>query len=208
MLLVVVATAAFGSLAHAQKPVYRWVDKDGVVHYGDRVPPEYANQDRDILNSQAVAVGFERGALTEEQLAALRQQEAADAAEQQRVQARERRDRMLLDTYLTVQDIENLRDQRLDLLDSRIRVTEQYLDGLRKRLETIDRQIDRIERANEDSDNPRPIPAELIEERSQTLASVSLYEETLLRTQVEQAELRASFAADIQRFVELTDDAF
>lgn len=36
-LVIVCAALALGSLAHAGK-VYRWVDKNGVVHYGDRPP--------------------------------------------------------------------------------------------------------------------------------------------------------------------------
>ena len=36
---------------------YRWVDEHGVVHYGDNIPPQYASQDRTILNSQGVEVG-------------------------------------------------------------------------------------------------------------------------------------------------------
>ena len=36
---------------------YRWVDEQGVVHYGDNIPPQYASQDRTILNAQGIEVG-------------------------------------------------------------------------------------------------------------------------------------------------------
>src|ERR1700739_300549 len=35
---------------------YRWVDEHGVVHYGDHIPPQYAAQDRAVLNAQGVEV--------------------------------------------------------------------------------------------------------------------------------------------------------
>ena len=31
---------------------YRWVDDQGVVHYGDNIPPQYAAQERTVLNSR------------------------------------------------------------------------------------------------------------------------------------------------------------
>ena len=38
LLLISASLAAWG------QKVYRWVDEDGNVHYGDRVPPQYAEQ--------------------------------------------------------------------------------------------------------------------------------------------------------------------
>ena len=34
--------------------LYKWVDKDGVTHYGDHVPPEYASQEQHILDRKSV----------------------------------------------------------------------------------------------------------------------------------------------------------
>ena len=30
------------------RKVYTWTDSNGLVHYGDSIPPEYANRDRDL----------------------------------------------------------------------------------------------------------------------------------------------------------------
>src|SRR5215510_1919751 len=35
---------------------YRWTDEQGVVHYGDRIPPQYAQKEQALLNSQGVVV--------------------------------------------------------------------------------------------------------------------------------------------------------
>ena len=56
-LLALVAGAADAQSGKDRTKLYRWVDKNGQVHYGDSVPPEYAEQDRDILNRQGVSVG-------------------------------------------------------------------------------------------------------------------------------------------------------
>ena len=113
--------------ASAQQ-LYRWVDKNGVVHYGDRVPPEYAKVKRDILNDQAIKVGTLEAEKTVEQL-------EAEAIEAQRIEDESRRDQVLLTTYLSIEEIEQLRDRRLELIDAQIRVTNLYLSNLRDRLE-------------------------------------------------------------------------
>src|SRR5207302_1728727 len=44
------------SQSSRQGIAYRWVDENGVVHYGDHIPPQYAAQDRAVLNAQGVEV--------------------------------------------------------------------------------------------------------------------------------------------------------
>ena len=63
----------------SQPKLYRWVDKNGQVHYGDKVPPKYAGQDRDVLNRQGLRVGREAGSATGEEARA-RAERARQAA--------------------------------------------------------------------------------------------------------------------------------
>src|SRR5688572_12769969 len=84
---MLVASAGFanGNSGSSKSGVsYRWVDEKGVVHYGDRIPPQYANKERAVLNSQGVQVGHIEAQRTPEQQAEyLRRQ-------QQELRARER----------------------------------------------------------------------------------------------------------------------
>lgn len=185
----------------AQK-LYRWVDSEGVVHYGDRIPPEYSSQDRTLLNAQGVTIGFEEGEITAEEQAELDRQAALEAAEQRRRDDAARRDKMLLDTYLAVADIEDLRDRRLELIDSQIRVTEFYLGNLRNRLQALARDSRRFAPLSDNPDAP-PLPEDLALDISRIEASIGLYEQTLSRTREEQVKLRDAFALDIERFREL-----
>jgi hypothetical protein len=191
-----------GVCAHAQQKqqqkVYRWVDDNGVVHYGDSVPPEYASVDRDILNEQGVAVGFEEGVVTAEEQAEIdRAAAAAEAERQARVEAA-RRDRVLLETYLSVEEIEALRDRRLELLESQIKVTEQYLTNLRKRLDTLQNEAKVYKPVSTAPDAP-DLPNNLRLDTSRTLASIRLYEQTLTLTRTEQETLRTSTVSDSSR---------
>jgi hypothetical protein len=201
LLAVALACIAAGD-AIAQQKLYRWVDDEGIVHYGDHVPPEFARTDRDILNRHGVAVDFEQGEITAEERAEMERLQA-EADEAARIKAdAARRDRMLLDTYLTVADIEDLRDRRLELLGSQIKVTELYLNNLRKRLVSLQAEASSFKPYSQNAD-ARDIPEFLALDISRTLASINLYEETLAKTRQNQQDLREAFELDIERFREI-----
>jgi hypothetical protein len=208
--LLVVAAIALPSIGSSQSSqpsarLYKWTDSNGVVHYGDKIPPEYANLDRNVLNDQGVRVGFEEGEVTEAERAVIAAREAALAEEQRLRVESARRDRVLLETYLTVSDIEDLRDRRLQLLESQIKVTELYLGNLRKRLVGLQDEASGFKPYTARADAPQ-IPEFLALDISRTAASISLYEQTLARTRSDQRTLRHSFDQDIIRFRELKDE--
>jgi hypothetical protein len=203
-LLVVAAVAllSIGSAESQGQRLYKWTDRDGIVRYGDRIPPEYANLDRNVLNDQGVHIGFVEGEITEAERAVIAEREAAAAAEQQAKAEVARRDRMLTQTYLSVSDIEDLRDRRLELLESQIKVTELYLGNLRKKLVALQREAGAFKPYTTAPNAPQ-IPEYLALDISRTTASISLYEQTLARTRADQQALRSSFNQDIVRFREL-----
>jgi hypothetical protein len=203
-LLVVAAIAlpCVGSVEAQGQRLYKYTDRDGRVYYSDKVPPEYADRDRDVLNEQGVAVAFEEGAITEEERSAAAARDAQQEADRQARLEIARRDRMLLETYLTVGDIEDLRDRRLELLESQIKVTELYLGNLRKRLVGLQNEASRFKPYTLREDAPQ-IPDDLALDISRTTASIALYEQTLARTRADQAALKSSFDEDISRFREL-----
>ena len=151
MRLILVAIAALSLPASGfaqpreQPKVYRYTDANGVVRYSDSIPPELASRDRDILNDQGVRVGFEEGEITEEEQAEIARLVAIAETEQRAKEETARRDNILLETYLSVDDIEDLRDRRLELLESQIKVTELYLNNLRKRLLTLQEEAEQLQ---------------------------------------------------------------
>jgi hypothetical protein len=205
--LLWLALAAFvlpsvGAAQKAPKKILSWTDEKGVVHYGDRVPPEYAKQDRTVLNNQGLKVGFEQGEITPERRAELEREKAA--AEQERLKREEtqRHDQMLLDTYLSVADIEDLRDRRIELLESQIKVTELYLSNLRKRLVALQEEATSYKPYATREGAPQ-IPENLSLDISRTAHSINLYEQTLSQTRSAEETLRESFDSDIHRFKEI-----
>jgi hypothetical protein len=190
------------SQASAQS-LYRWVDENGQVHYGDHVPPAYSQQDHEVLNDHGVPIRSIDGAASDEELAErdriAAEQESARLAEIRQAN----RDRVLLDTYLSVDEIIRLRDQRLDLLQAQINVTETYLANLNDRLLELRKNAKRFKPYSPDPDAPE-IPDNLALDMTQTADSITLYEDTLVRTRVQAQTLSEAFARDIERFEELS----
>lgn len=178
--------------------VYRWVDNEGVVHFGDQVPPEYAPIDRQVLNQQGIAVSTEQGTVTEEELAA----ERDATAEKDATLAAAHRDEVLLNTYLSVEEIEVLRDRRIGLIEGEISVTTNYLQSLKDNLEQLQAEAGKFKPYSTDPD-AEPIDEKLAEELSNTVDSIALYEKTLEGTRMRQSQVIMAFEADISRFKEL-----
>jgi hypothetical protein len=182
----------------ASGQMYRWVDDQGVVHFGDQVPPEFAPTDREVLNQYGITVRTEQGLLTEEELAA----ERKAAEEKKAAQAAARRDEVLLSTYLSVEEIEALRNRRIELIDGQISVTANYLLSLKDRLKHLQAEASTFKPYSKDPDAP-PMDDKLAKELSDTAESVALYEKTLQDTRSRQSRVVLAFDADITRFKEL-----
>jgi hypothetical protein len=193
--------ALFAGMAGAQSDktkLYRWVDKDGQVHYGDSVPPEYAEQDRDILNKQGVPIGREEGLITPEEAAAMAAAEKAERDEKKR----RLRDRVLLQTYQNVQELETLRDTRLELVDAQLTIQEQSLANLRAQRAHIERIAARYAPINNDAD-ALPLPEELSLDLEQSASDIETQERNLVKRRDERESIRLNFEADIARYKEL-----
>ena len=99
-------------------------------------------------------------------------------------------------------DIEDLRDRRLELLASQIKVTELYLSNLRIRIVALQAEAGAFKPYTTQPDAPQ-IPESLALDMSRTVALINSYEQTLSRTRADQEALRHSFDRDIARFREL-----
>jgi hypothetical protein len=174
---------------------YRWVDEQGVVHYGDNIPPQYANQDRTILNSQGVEVGHLDAAKTPEEEAAAKR--AREVLMKQR-----QHDAFLVSTYTSVKDIEALRDARLDQLKGQRAAAEQYVESLRARLATLQSRALKYRPYSERTDGPR-MPDDLAENLVRTVNELRVQSSALASKGAEETALRAQFQADIERYREL-----
>ena len=201
-ILLVVAAIALPSIGSAQK-ILKWKDENGVTRYGDTIPPQYANRDRELLNNDGVRVGSVEGEVTDEEADERKAAESAAEADKSARDEIARHDKMLLATYTSVADIEHLRDQRLEQSESQIKLTELNLNHLRQRIVGLQNDADHFKPYTTRPDAPE-IPVALALDLSNTTRSISNYEQDLTRKRADQAAVKKSFADDIARFIELT----
>lgn len=194
---VPIALAATTTSSSSGKGVvtYRWIDDQGVVHYGDSVPPQYAQKERAVLNSRGVEVRTLDAQKTPEQLA------AAQRA-QQDVLKQKQHDAFLMNTYTSVKDIEALRDLRLDQLHGQRVAAEQYVESLNSRLSALQTRAKNFKPYNSRPAAHR-MPDDVAEDLVHTLNELRTQSNVLTSKTEEETNVKAQFQADIERYREL-----
>jgi len=181
--------------ARDEQKVYKWVDADGNIYYGDSIPAEFAERPKEVLNDHGVTVGNLEGKKTPEQLEQERiENEVRVAQELQR-----RADQALLATYLSVDEIEMHRDRRVELFQAQSRVTELYLRNLETRLQKLRDDASRYQPYSTDNNAPM-IGDGLAEDLRKTKDTISRHERNLLKYESDEKQIIKRFDGDIARF--------
>ncbi|HTV96984.1 MAG TPA: DUF4124 domain-containing protein [Steroidobacteraceae bacterium] len=198
-LLSIAALLAASALAapssNSGRKVYEWVDDQGVTHYGDQIPPEYASREHRVIDANGIEISHVDAQKTAEQLAA-EDQKRRDAEQ------RENRDRNLLNTYVSVQEIERLRDQRLSLLSDQIKLKQQFLETLNVQMGKLKTTSSRYKPYSSDPNAP-PMSDQLAEDLVRVASDIHTQEDNLRQKRSEQAVMSQQFESDIERFKEL-----
>ena len=185
--------------AHAA--LHKWVDEDGVTHYGDRVPAKYLQQQRSVLNEQGITVKKLKSVEELEAEEAEKQKLQADTKEKMIAERKKAlRDRVLLETFTTERDILISRDARVDAINSHIQLTETIIKDHERKLAELKKRIDSLEKAGK----------EVPENMRKEVVSVSRQLETnyqyVENKTTERQGIMADFDEDIKRFRELKSD--
>ncbi len=198
---VLLASAMLCTLApQASAETYRWVDDQGVVHFGDNVPPQYSKHEREMLNEAGIAL---KRLPAEPTAAEIRAQEAAREAELARkreAQVQRKYDQSLLHTYLSVEDIESLRDDRLETLAARLRLTEHAIRNLRSRMIQLEDRATKYNYPYDPNSTKKPMPDKLADDLLETVSTLTRREKDTETIVAEREAIRARFDADIARF--------
>ncbi len=193
-LLLLILLASFPAVAGK---VYSWVDEHGKTHYGNTVPPEYAQKGNEELNKSGMVIKKTDAALTPEQRQAKKEELARQKAEEQKKLEQKRRDQALLDTYTTESEIDLVRDRnlqqgklQLQSMDLRIKQIQPHLDQARKR-------------AGDLAAKKKPLPLDLQQELEEAGKEMQNLKEMTKQKSAEMDAIRAKFEDDKKRFREL-----
>jgi len=177
--------------------LYKWVDDNGVTHYGETIPPEYADKDRAELNQAGRIIKQEIILDPEER----RAKEEADAKKREAEKAaleKRRHDRTLLSTYSNEKEIDLARSRSLQQLDAHINSIHSQLKMVGDNLTGLQNEADGY------SKSKKPAPASLQEDLNETLTRKDKLQETLDKLEAEKALIDARYDADKTRYKELT----
>jgi len=199
LVAILAAMLMAGALAQNKtQKLYKWVDKSGIVHYGSSVPPEYASQQLQVLNSEGITVQTVAAPKTAEERAKDNQAKAEAAAKSKQERQQRDNDQMLLDTYTSVADIERDRNSRFAAIDSQIKVINNSISGLQSTLTSYQTRIDKLTKAH------KPIPAFLKKNLNDSQAQLDTNQKLLLKQQQDKQEVQERYTAYIKRYQQLT----
>ncbi len=190
-----VLLAAFSASAEAK--LYKWVDEKGVTHYGETIPPEYANKDNVQFNDKGRVIKRNEKINADERRA---QEEAAAKkriSDEAALELR-RHDKMLLNTYSNEQEIDLARDRNLQQVNARLTSVNLLLKSAQESQEGYRLEAGKITK------NGKKIPASLQADLSEAGNKVTRLQQELAKAQEKGAAVSASFESAKVRYRELT----
>jgi hypothetical protein len=196
-LLILLPALLSGGEVLAER-IFKWVDENGEIQYGDRVPPRYATVERSVINDQGRTIKVYEAAKTPEEKAeaqALAQQRAEEKklAEQQAV-----RDHSLLSTYSSEEDMLLARDSKVASVETLIQLTNSRLNSMQKRLNELTNDAAEFERSG------KKLPEGLVNQMKNTREQIQQNEAFIKTKQNEKEQITHKFDEDIKRYRELT----
>ena len=185
----------------ATAKLYKWVDENGTTHYGETIPPEYADQDRAELN-KAGRVIKKKEVLTPEELRAERstkeQENAKKLDEDKAALDGKRRDKALIDTYSNADEIDLARKRNLQQIELRIAGVNANIKRASDNLNGLQKEADAYTNTN------RKIPSSLQEDLQEAQVRLDKLKKDMEKPQADKAAMEARYDADKARYKELT----
>ena len=183
--------------ATAEAKLYKWVDDKGETHYGETIPPEYADRDNIQFNDKGQVIKRNLKESAEER----RAREAAAAkksAEEGAALEQRRKDKMLLNTYSSEKEIDLARDRNLQQVEALITSIQLLQLSAQESLLGYQEEAEQIKAAG------RKIPASLRNDITDAESKSTKLQQRLIKAQEKAATVRANFEADKVRYHDLT----
>ena len=188
-------TLSVSVYARDEQKVYKWVDVDGNIYYGDSIPVQFSERPKELLNEHGITIQNLEGKKTAEQL----EQERIENQVRVAQDLQRRADQALLQTYLSVDEIEMHRDRRVELFQAQSRVTELYLRNLETRLQKLRNDASRYQPYSTDSSAPM-IGEGLAASLRKTKDTITRHQRNLLKYENDEKQIIERFDGDIARF--------
>jgi hypothetical protein len=194
LLLALVVGTLFSQTALAK--LYKWVDNNGTTHYGETIPPEYADKDRSELKAGRVIKTEE--VLTPERRRAKEEADAKRREEERATLDQQRHDKTLINTYNSAKEIDLARSRNLQQVDANINVINSSIKTANENLIGLQKEAEGYEKRN------KKIPDSLTEDIQDAKTRLVKLQKDLEKPLADKQALEARYDADKARYIELT----
>ncbi len=189
-LLVSVATLCAVFALNAEAKLFKWVDDKGITHYGETIPPEYANKP---------AMKFDKGRSEKREDTrdvAAKKARQDPAVERARIEA-ERHDNALINTYSSEKEIDLARERNLQQVEARTNSFTTLLKSAQENLVALKAEESKITQAG------RKLPKSLVDDIEAGTARIAKLQIDLDTSAKETDKVKARYEADKVRYREL-----
>ena len=181
--LLVFGLLFVAGVASADSKIVKWVDKQGVTHYGDR-PPSYEESKSNVEMNN-------RGLVVKKNAPIEHKNEAQDLEQQQQ----DRKDKILLASYTNANEIDLARDRSLEMNKAAMTSLASQKENIAARIARNATTADGFKQRN------KPLPANLDKEFKDTLAQSSRIDKQIADRKLEMEQTRKNYADDKARFL-------
>lgn len=179
---------------------FKWIDNEGHVHYGNRVPPEYAKQERKVINEHGRTIKVYDAAKSPEQLKEERRLAKIEARNKILAEKQAVHDRSLLATYLSEQDMLLSKNGKVASVDALLQLTNSRVNSMNERLLVLTEEAATYERSG------KALPVSLESQISNLREQITTNEAFIKEKESERKLIVEKFDADIKRYIELTSN--
>jgi hypothetical protein len=178
----------------AQAKIYKWLDEEGQIHFGDEIPSKYIIRAHDELNHSGVVIKHRDAAKTAEQKAEEKRIEYERKKAALIEKKKKQRDRVLLDTYTTERDLIVARDSRMEAVDAQIQLADSIITDSNKKIESMEQQVVDIQASN------REVPIGLYQRIDNEKEQVAVQSKVKKNHEKRRDEIVAQFNDFLNRF--------
>ncbi len=178
----------------AQAKLYKWVDENGQMHFGDKIPPRYLVKEHDEVNERGMVVKHREAAKTAEEKAEEKRLEREKQKAALVEKKKKQRDRVLLDTYTTESDLFAARKSRLDAVDTQILLAESIIAESNKTIASLENKVVAIKASN------REVPEVIYQRIESQKKQVKVHGKVMKSHKMRRGEISEQFDDYIERF--------
>ncbi|WP_456417275.1 DUF4124 domain-containing protein [Thiolapillus sp.] len=178
----------------ANAKLYKWVDEEGNVQYSDKLPPAAVKKPHEKLDRHGLVIDRKGRAKTPEEIAEEERVKRLREETQRQIAEQQAKDRVLLNSYRSDDDIILARDGKLATIDSQIRITYTNITRLKERLSGYKQKAANLERQG------KAISAQLQTSIDNTRKEINDSYASILRQEKDKDTIRSKYAQDLERF--------